>query len=42
MEINDNPNVDAGNEDAVLGDPLYEEIMRVFLRRIEAARRSSR
>jgi glutathione synthase/RimK-type ligase-like ATP-grasp enzyme len=42
MEVNDNPNVDAGNEDAVLGDALYEEIMRVFLKRIEAARRSSR
>ncbi|PTQ79263.1 glutathione synthase/RimK-type ligase-like ATP-grasp enzyme [Nitrosospira multiformis] len=42
MEVNDNPNVDAGNEDAVLGEALYEEIMRVFLRRIEAARRSSR
>lgn len=42
MEVNDNPNVDAGNEDAVLGDALYEKIMRVFLRRIEAARRSSR
>ncbi|SEA54863.1 RimK family protein [Nitrosospira multiformis] len=41
MEVNDNPNVDAGNEDAVLGDALYEEIMRVFLRRIEADRRSS-
>jgi hypothetical protein len=34
--------VDAGNEDAVLGDALYEEIMRVFLKRIETARRSSR
>ena len=42
MEVNDNPNVDAGNEDAVLGDALYEEIMRVFLKRIEVARRSSR
>ena len=34
MEINDNPNVDAGNEDGVLKDALYREIMGVFLRRI--------
>jgi glutathione synthase/RimK-type ligase-like ATP-grasp enzyme len=33
MEINDNPNVDAGNEDAVLGSALYREIMGVFSRR---------
>ncbi|WP_151636693.1 RimK family protein [Noviherbaspirillum aerium] len=36
IEINDNPNVDAGNEDAVLGDALYREIMGVFRKRIEA------
>jgi glutathione synthase/RimK-type ligase-like ATP-grasp enzyme len=36
MEVNDNPNVDAGNEDAVLGEELYREVMRVFLKRIEA------
>jgi len=34
IEVNDNPNVDAGNEDAVLGDALYREIVGVFLRRI--------
>ena len=34
MEVNDNPNIDAGNEDAVLGDALYREIIGVFLRRI--------
>ena len=34
MEINDNPNVDAGAEDAVLKDALYREIMGVFTRRI--------
>jgi glutathione synthase/RimK-type ligase-like ATP-grasp enzyme len=34
MEINDNPNIDAGNEDAVLKDALYREVMGVFLRRI--------
>ncbi len=35
IEINDNPNVDAGNEDGVLKDALYREIMGVMLRRIE-------
>ncbi|MGE5652475.1 RimK family protein [Noviherbaspirillum sp. UKPF54] len=38
IEINDNPNVDAGNEDAVLGDALYREVMGVFRKRIEALR----
>ncbi|WP_090828649.1 RimK family protein [Nitrosovibrio tenuis] len=36
IEINDNPNVDAGNEDGVLKDALYREVMGVFLKRIEA------
>ena len=34
IEVNDNPNVDAGNEDAILGDALYREIAGVFMRRI--------
>jgi glutathione synthase/RimK-type ligase-like ATP-grasp enzyme len=34
IEINDNPNVDAGNEDQVLGGALYREIMGVYARRI--------
>ncbi|WP_108445885.1 RimK family protein [Halomonas denitrificans] len=36
IEVNDNPNVDAGIEDAVLGRALYERIMAVFLARMEA------
>jgi len=36
MEVNDNPNVDAGVEDGILKDSLYDRIMRVFLERIEA------
>ncbi|GHE20440.1 RimK family protein [Halomonas urumqiensis] len=36
IEVNDNPNVDAGIEDAVLGRELYERIMGVFLARMEA------
>jgi glutathione synthase/RimK-type ligase-like ATP-grasp enzyme len=39
IEINDNPNVDAGNEDSVLKDALYREVMGVFLKRIEAYKR---
>ncbi len=39
MEVNDNPNVDAGNEDGVLKDALYREIMGVFLRRIQERKR---
>jgi len=34
MEVNDNPNLDAGNEDGVLKDALYREVMGVFCRRI--------
>ncbi|MBZ0093630.1 MAG: RimK family alpha-L-glutamate ligase, partial [Sulfuricellaceae bacterium] len=41
IEINDNPNVDAGNEDGVLKDALYRDVMGVFLKRIEARRRSA-
>lgn len=36
MEINDNPNIDAGIEDEVLQDELYLKIMRVFLKRLES------
>lgn len=42
IEINDNPNVDAGNEDAILKDGLYQQIMAVFLHRLSARRRSGR
>jgi glutathione synthase/RimK-type ligase-like ATP-grasp enzyme len=35
IEINDNPNIDAGVEDQVLKDEMYRRIMEVFLRRIE-------
>lgn len=38
IEVNDNPNIDAGNEDALAGDALYERIMRVFRARIDARR----
>jgi len=36
MEVNDNPNVESGYEDAVLGDALYDAVMRHFLTRLDA------
>jgi len=36
IEINDNPNIDGGIEDKILGDEMYLRIMRVFLRRLES------
>ncbi len=41
IEINDNPNIDAGCEDLVLKDALYREIMGTFIKRIEARKLSS-
>jgi glutathione synthase/RimK-type ligase-like ATP-grasp enzyme len=35
MEINDNPSVQAGCEDALLKDELYNTIMQVFYSRLE-------
>lgn len=35
VEVNDNPNVDAGVEDVVLKDELYKIIIRDFIRRLE-------
>lgn len=34
IEINDNPNIDSGYEDAIMKDRLYAEIMEVFARRV--------
>lgn len=42
IEINDNPNIDAGVEDAVLGPELYSRIVREFVRRLEARTRPGR
>jgi glutathione synthase/RimK-type ligase-like ATP-grasp enzyme len=36
MEVNDNPTIDAGFEDALVGEKLYLEIMGYFRRRLEA------
>ncbi len=35
IEINDNPNIDAGMEDKILKDELYLTVMRSFVQRIE-------
>lgn len=35
IEVNDNPNLDAGVEDQVLREGLYREVMAEFLRRLE-------
>ena len=34
IEVNDNPSVDFGLEDQILGEALYNQIMNVFLQRI--------
>jgi glutathione synthase/RimK-type ligase-like ATP-grasp enzyme len=36
IEVNDNPNIDADVEDAILGEELYHVIIHEFIRRIEA------
>jgi len=35
MEINDNPSIEAGTEDAILKDELYLGIMQSFYDRLE-------
>jgi glutathione synthase/RimK-type ligase-like ATP-grasp enzyme len=39
IEVNVNPNIDAGNEDQITGDALYREILGVFARRIREKRK---
>jgi len=36
IEVNDNPNIDAGIEDKILKDKMYSFIMEVFINRIRA------
>ena len=38
MEVNDNPSIERGVEDQVLGDALYEAVMQVFRARLETGR----
>jgi hypothetical protein len=44
MEVNDNPNIDAGAEDEVIGNELYLAVMRHFRERLDArgSRKSAR
>lgn len=39
IEVNDNPNIDAGFEDQILGDELYLRVMRTFFARVTARHR---
>jgi glutathione synthase/RimK-type ligase-like ATP-grasp enzyme/ribosomal protein S18 acetylase RimI-like enzyme len=42
IEVNDNPNIDAGIEDAVLKKDIYTKIMQTLLQRIELSRNTKR
>ncbi|MEZ5145551.1 MAG: GNAT family N-acetyltransferase [Bacteroidales bacterium] len=42
IEVNDNPNIDAGVEDKLLGNELYNRIIRVLYDRIETSRNASK
>jgi glutathione synthase/RimK-type ligase-like ATP-grasp enzyme len=42
MEVNDNPNLEAGYEDGALKDELYDVVMKSFLRRLEQQGQASR
>jgi glutathione synthase/RimK-type ligase-like ATP-grasp enzyme len=35
IEVNDNPSIDSGLEDAVLKDELYSRIMNIFFERVK-------
>ncbi|PWE37886.1 RimK family alpha-L-glutamate ligase [Pseudomonas prosekii] len=39
IEVNDNPNLDAGTEDGVLGDELYRRVLQAFIQRLELKHR---
>lgn len=42
IEVNDNPNIDAGYEDAVIGDALYQRIMHGIAQRVQQRGRDGR
>jgi glutathione synthase/RimK-type ligase-like ATP-grasp enzyme len=42
IEVNDNPSIDAGVEDAVLKDELYRSIMQLMMQRVEERKRAGR
>lgn len=42
IEVNDNPTIEAGEEDRILRDELYRRVMQVFLTRIEQRKQGVR
>ncbi|WP_421774456.1 GNAT family N-acetyltransferase [Gracilimonas sp.] len=42
IEVNDNPNIDAGIEDKILGEQLYKKIIQSLITRIEMSRNIER
>lgn len=42
IEVNENPTIDGGIEDQVLGDELYLRVMRYFMGRVEQKKRARR
>ncbi|CAN5520550.1 RimK family protein [soil metagenome] len=42
IEVNDNPSIDTGIEDAIIKDKLYTKIMEIFLKRIERIKKTRR
>ena len=42
IEVNDNPTIESGVEDRIMGESLYRAVMRSFRERIERARRAER
>ncbi|MBD3615922.1 MAG: GNAT family N-acetyltransferase [Gracilimonas sp.] len=42
IEVNDNPNIDAGVEDKIMGKELYKKIIQSFITRIEMSRNIER
>lgn len=40
IEVNDNPTIDAGDEDGILGPELYARVMRYFMARVEQRKRA--
>src|SRR3990172_205421 len=42
IEVNDNPNIEAGTEDGILKNELYTAIMSIFLKRIEESKSGRR
>jgi glutathione synthase/RimK-type ligase-like ATP-grasp enzyme len=41
IEVNDNPNIDAGYEDGIAGDALYDRIMEHFVHALDARGRNA-